>query len=581
MLSIVKNLIGTAILFLLSLIAFFYNLRLSNEIDKSDLLIIWLSGSLCWLFYANILFMSSGKPIFFIRSILIFLGLLLLSKFCINENGLNAFITVFCFIAIFLCFQKGNYFLGHFIFLWAVILSFLLQVSLGIWQGTNSNWESLSIRGWLYNSGFFGNYLASITPLLLAGILTKQAISKQLRISLALLFFTSIFLLFFTLARAAIIGTIAGCFLITFLRVTKPEYNKGWKIVVVAVASIIITGVFFLYSLKPKSALGRLTIYRVSANIIKDNWLLGIGPNQFSAVYNNYQSNYFKNNDVPFETQLLADNTFEAFNSVLQVLVEYGVVGLLFLIWILFFLVRHYNVRKTLDSGIWLQNGSFACIVSIFVSSLFSNPFHVTPILVIFIYHLSVVCPLQVLPVKSLPPKRSILPVILIISFVLFVFYYGYSHYNAERKWHKASDLAKYGSYLEAKKYYQASYQILKHNGDYLFNYGAEASLAGEYQLSINLLERARSYISSNNVFIYLGDSYTAVNQFSLAEQNYLHAIYMVPSHLFPKYKLVKLYKIWGKEKEAEYWRNKALTFPVKVRSSFTDELIKELKQDF
>lgn len=76
---------------------------------------------------------------------------------------------------------------------------------------------------------------------------------------------------------------------------------------------------------------------------------------------------------------------------------------------------------------------------------------------------------------------------------------------------------------------YRKAFSILRYNGDFLFNYGAEASVAGEHALAITILEDSKKYIAFNNLFVFLGDSYSATNNFELAEMNYLHAIFIVP----------------------------------------------------
>jgi tetratricopeptide (TPR) repeat protein len=312
---------------------------------------------------------------------------------------------------------------------------------------------------------------------------------------------------------------------------------------------------------------------------VKDHPIFGVGPNRFAAVYNNYQSEYFKKGSSSVTTKLLADNTFEAFNSIIQILVEYGIIGLLFLIWFAYRLVRNLLTHKETANKEWLRIGSIGCIASVFISSLFSNPFHLTPVLLIFIYHLSVVLPKpQPQHPFPFPSWRNYFVLFFVVLFGSSVCYFASMHHNSESKWYRASELAQNDDFTEAKKLYEEAYPVLRFNGDFLFNYGAEAFLAHDYTLSIKLLERSKKYSSASNIFIYLGNNYTEVKQFTLAEKNYLHAIYMIPSHIYPKYQLIKLYKKWDKLDQAKYWINEAMQFPVKVKSQLSDAIIKELK---
>lgn len=153
------------------------------------------------------------------------------------------------------------------------------------------------------------------------------------------------------------------------------------------------------------------------------------------------------------------------------------------------------------------------------------------------------------------------------------------AHYSAERSWYQASESAKYGSFEKAKEKYKDAHRILKFNGDFLFNYGAEARVAGDYNLSIMVLENAKKYNSNSNLFLYLGDDYFFTNKFTLAEKNYKHAIYIAPSHIYPKYQLIQLYKTWKKTDLADIWTIKTLQCPLKIKNPITENLLIELRE--
>jgi len=463
----------------------------------------------------------------------------------------------------------------HIVIIATIVATYSVQLCLGYLQAIKSSWQALAINGWFYNSGFFANYLACIAPLFVAGVINRGEFHPKKRIGFLVIFLAGLFLLSLTLARAAIIGTVLGSFLVLFS--CQSKINIKW--VLLLAIFIIASFIGFLYKLKPASALGRLTIYQVAANIIRDHPLTGVGPNRFSAVYNNYQSDFFKAEQCTIQTQLLADNTFEAFNSIIQILVEYGVIGLLLLV-----LAGYYLLRKEIATARdprtrWIGIGSWGCIVSIIGSSLFSNPFHVTPILLICCYHLSVVLPQRSQPFL-LRSKRNFFHLAIATAFSLLLMTYLFLHYQAEKKWNMAAKAAVYDNFNEAKKLYENAYPWLKSNGDFLYNYGAEACLAGQYNLAINLLTRAKKYNSFSNLFVYLGDAYAAAGHYGLAEKNYLHAIYIAPSHIFPKFQLIQLYKKWGKPELARNWTIKTLHYPIKVRSDFVEFLVKELKKD-
>ena len=101
----------------------------------------------------------------------------------------------------------------------------------------------------------------------------------------------------------------------------------------------IVISVGTLYYLKPKSADGRLLIWKVSWQMIKDKPLTGFGKGGFAANYLYYQAKYLDCSSATTEERALAGNTHLAFNEPLRITVEYGIIGLFvylsFIIWLL------------------------------------------------------------------------------------------------------------------------------------------------------------------------------------------------------------------------------------------------------
>jgi O-antigen polymerase len=573
-----KYLLILPICTLFIILPYYYEQRLILGIFNTDIYLLWIAGCICWLF--NVLFFQFTLKRLSVAVILGFAYALLVFFFKSHQdfNGIHFLITSFSCIGI-ICYLKIINSTKYYFFITAILLSaFFIQIYIGYKQAINNDFESLSVKGQLFNSGFFGNYLAGVIPLLLSGFITKSTFKWSVRILFLGAFIVSSILLSLTVARAAFVGTGIGCIIIMWPYLKK-VITKKW-IVFSLLIILVIAGFVELYKLKPASALGRLTVYKVCLNMIKDHPLLGIGPNRFSAEYNNYQAAYFEKENVPIETQLLADNTFEAFNSILQILVEYGIAGFLILLLIIYKLLKQVISSKRDSNKNWLYVGSCGCIISIIIASFFSNPFHVSPILLIFCYHLSVILSVssnQILNVR-LKPKEAFLKLTLMSIICICILSFAFFQYKAEVKWKKASELALYDDFNKAKTIYEKAYPYLKFNGNFLFNYGAAASLAANYNLSINLLKQAQRYISTSNLYLYLGQSYAATNQFALAEKNYIKAIYIAPSHIYPKYQLILLYMKWDKISGAKKWIDITLSMPVKIPSEFTDSLISKIK---
>jgi O-antigen polymerase len=566
----------TAFIASLFLVSIFYEQRMSTGIFKTDFYLVWITGSLCWLYnvlYTDVKLDQTGKVLI---AGCIYILLLCFMKSFPDENSIYAFVTFVSLVGIVYYLQIIFGSKKYLIALSTILAAFFLQICTGYIQAVKGNGESLLIKGFFYNSGAFANYLAGLIPLLLFGFTNRGGFRLIPRIVFFIFFLAAVVLLLLTMARSAFIGVPLGCFYVLFSFSKKRNGKRTILVSLIGIPVFILISAG-LYKLKPASALGRLTVYKVSANIIEDHPLLGVGPNRFSAVYNKYQAHYFEKEHISVETQLLAGDILEAYNSLLQVLVEYGIIGMLILICFACLMIKRVCNQRNADNSITLRKGHIGCIISIVVSSFFSNPFHATPILLLFAFHLAVVWPKQEQPLL-LYKRRTCLP--LVVAFVLFSFYYVNNQVKAESDWYKASESAKYDDFSKAATFYENAYPFLKFNGDFLFNYGAEACLAGKHFLAIKLLNESQRYNSISNNFLFLGDAYSETNQFAAAEQNYFKAIHIAPSHVFPKYKLVKLYKKWSKPEKARHWTIRVLNYPVKIRSEFVDGLLKELKEE-
>lgn len=135
-------------------------------------------------------------------------------------------------------------------------------------------------------------------------------------------------------SKAAFIGCVVFAMLLFVLK------NK--KLILLPVILTILTFIIpnpirdaFYFSLKKDPyAFDRINIWKVSIDIFTDNFLTGVGPDNFSQVSKKYNfrqtkgpANYFK---VPRQTH----------NDYLKLVAETGIIGLIILVFMLFFIFR-------------------------------------------------------------------------------------------------------------------------------------------------------------------------------------------------------------------------------------------------
>lgn len=132
------------------------------------------------------------------------------------------------------------------------------------------------------------------------------------------------------------------------------------------------------YLLKPKSADGRLLVWKVSWEMIQDKPLTGFGKGGFAANYLYYQADYMKSSASSAE-KALAGSTHLAFNGLLCIIVERGLIGLLVYLTFIVGIFLSYRDRTRIS----LVLKSF--LIGFIIWSMFAYPDQVFPVLTLWI----------------------------------------------------------------------------------------------------------------------------------------------------------------------------------------------------
>jgi O-antigen polymerase len=555
---------------------FFYYLRLSTGIFNLDEYWLWFLGLLCWINAYKSVRLNS---LFFVVSLCIgYIVWLFIIKANGDSNSLKTLLTGHSLIGITIFFKSKIYISKPKTILLILLPTSIVNIGVAFYQAFYGHYDSLVIKGFFLNSGFFANYTAAFVPMLFSMLFNKN-LSKGERTIVTLLLIAFIILIVLTVSRSAILGAIVGCFLFLVLFFNFSKFTIRLKTNFILIA-IVLSGLFFiyLYNLKKDSADGRILIYKVSLSIIKQNPVFGIGLGRFQAEYNNYQSKYFESGNVSTKFQLLSSDTFEAYNIFLQVLCEYGIIGF-FLVVVLTTLVVHQCTRKMNQNPkeVWYYYGCLGSLCAIFIESLFSNPFHISPILLSFFIVLGV-C-LSYTHIFFLASKRGFFLCVNIIV-GLFAMYYAIQQAFAETKWRRASELAMQGEFGKALPVYKDIYSVLYTNGRFLYNYGVECSLADSFFLSERILNEAKKYSSYSNLYVFQGENYVRLKIYNKAELSYLHAIHCIPWHIYPKFELLKLYREMKLRDKEEFLKQNIINYPIKINSELANEILSKLKSN-
>lgn len=496
--------------------------------------------------------------------------------------------------------------------------------NLQLWGYYPTHHSLFTITGSFFNPGPYAGYLSSVFTVALGFYLFKvwfPVSERTLKINtpekmelIKIMMLTTMGCMALALAsthsRAAFLAlSISSAYLVyggyknRMGLVFKQFINSPVKKVSLAALVIILAGCLFagLYHLKKDSANGRLLIWKVSLNMIKDKPVFGYGFDQFKAHYMDYQAAFFEQNPNADQVMVAGDTNY-AFNEPLQQTVENGIVGLIIIISISFIIFtsrekfaqtnkNYLSVHPDPDIPInknYLLISAKAGIINILIFSLFSYPAQILPIKTSLVLYLATVANhspqtkfilFNILPQKIIHQLMLTVKLMLVLVFLILT-YVGCNLLNKQasafRYWKSAYQRYQFGAYDACLQDYEKAFPALKTNGDFLTNYGKALSEAGKPSKAIAILKKAKKLYPNTVVYTAMGNSYKELNRYAEAEQAYFHAWHMNPSRFYPEYLLAKLYHESGQKEKAVSMANELLHKKIKVES----EAIREIKAE-
>lgn len=495
----------------------------------------------------------------------------------------------------------------HFIWvLLAVVLSGVIQAVYGNLQLLGyyqSNHSGFKMTGSFFNPGPFAGFLTAVWPITFGGYLYREQILKQflyvnrsssLRLNMLIkdtfeytLLLAAIAILLVVPASQSRASWLAIAITTVILLELRYYYLKklftkisSFKKVLLSIGLLMVLGLslFGVYHFKKRSSDGRLFIWKVSSEIIKENPMVGAGFDRFKVHYMDAQANYFAEHDETAEA-MVADNSYYAFNEFVQFVVENGLVGFLSLIVLIVQLFK----TKAAHGNIYISNILKACLLAISAFACFSYPMQILPIKIIGVTALAMLASMDVnFNCIKIPRNTTVLRVAK-VSFVLIAILGvtkvgGYASTLSEgfKTWQFA--LSPYYNYDDVLKEYEAAYPLFKGDGDFLMNYGKTLCLAERHAEAITILNQAQTHLNTTIIQTALGDAYKGKKQYKKAEIAYMQAYNMIPSRFYPLYLLAKLYDECGNKVMAVKMANNLINKEVKVPSTAIKEMKVEMK---
>jgi len=235
------------------------------------------------------------------------------------------------------------------------------------------------------------NYVALLTvPIIILGLAWQYLVRKNPRQLLinSLLISVSMVALLFTQSYGGFLGLAAGIFV---LLIWQPDKAKRWKhlsvfILIGLLAMIVISSAPKFQRLLDTSARNslstRLQIWEISLEVLKDNYILGVGLGNFQQPY---REKAYQMYQPPLEWEVV-----KAHNLYLNIWLEMGLLGLMA------FMVLLYAYGKQLKTNInrfagdtegwWLTAGSQAALIAILIHGLLDTPYFKNDLSILFLF---------------------------------------------------------------------------------------------------------------------------------------------------------------------------------------------------
>ena len=423
--------------------------------------------------------------------------------------------------------------------------------------------------GFLHNSGLWGEFVA-MTLICNIGLIHLNKKSKKTSTLLIFVSFIVSFMLYESDSRASWLSFAIG--ILTFFSPLIIKHlpksiiiRTGSLLILICLCTYLISG---LYSYKKDSADGRILIWKISLEMVKDKPILGYGFDGFRKNYMNYQAAYLQEKQLPETINNLADDNHHAFNEFLRIIIEQGIIGVIILF--IFLTTIGYTIYKYKLYIDTVSRTIISCLTALLLFSFFSYPLstsHINALIVILLAGLA--CSSQDTPIWKLQIRSiSLIIPYSIIFFISSVYLFSYSKANSD--WLNTLK----GVYTNDNILEEAR-KKLSGNPYFLSTYGKYLNKKKRYSKAASILSQSIKEYPSYYTVMELGISYKAQKKYTEAMHCFYKAMHMIPHKIKPLYFMMELYYDQKDYKSAIQLSNRILCKQPKIRSSELNIILK------
>lgn len=368
-------------------------------------------------------------------------------------------------------------------------------------------------------------------------------------------------------SRAGLLAICAAAAVVFAFKTKVLSILKTHKWLWIVLTFVAVISSILLYRVKAGSANGRLFVWSICWDMIKERPLFGYGIGGIEKHYMDAQATYFSIHPDSLYV-MLADNVTHPFNEYIKLTVNYGLVGLTIASCLLVF-----TIKRLLNSRENVKVIGLAVTASVFVMCQFSYPFHYAAV-----WFISAIAIIPAFFSEREDNKEWITPNYLRVSLpimfsMLLVIVLRMMYLDL--KWAEISQRSLAGHTERMLPYYEKMKPQMQHNPLFLYNYAAELNYIGKYEESLAITEECREGWNDYDVQMLLADNLDNTGQIDLAIGAYQHALNMIPCRFEPLESMMTLSLNNRDTLSAMRLAQTIISKPIKVNSIRVQEIIK------
>ena len=438
------------------------------------------------------------------------------------------------------------------------------------------------------NANSLGGYLAATLPFVLYQIrfATKKA-NQAIWIVSSLIVLIALVL---TLSRGAWLGLIGGLLILLIYKMKAIWQRKFYKLILVSAIAIFLSVFSWVsYQINPDSALGRLFIWKISAQMVAEHPAFGIGYGRYGVEYLNYQALFF---DRPEHAKYYdwADNLKGAKNEYIQIFAETGIIGGAIALFILIVIYTIFSKMMKITVGNKTDNWQILMMMIsmsiVLFHALVDNPFYDVSTALILWFDVGII---------SLLAKEKRISLVTNCGcwgsiefrhhFILRLVGVGLLLYNSFQvfqkgqgyiDWQHGQDMVASGHWERGIAEYEQARKAFTNDGELQFHLGAAYTYINQPEQGLPLIQASQRKFNDKNIYIVQGYALIQLNRSVEADTSFRKALRMYPKLLLPRLWLAELYHRQGRASDAVAELHQILDITPKIN---TDE-VKRIKLD-